>query len=335
MLLFNQMSLKDLRIAGRKVGKKLSHHIRTSLKNYKIPELAERYPDWVKTGMRASARRTPRACSFLLGMAEGAEQSFKDVFCLWYEELWFADTADKTKLKDTGCTDIIVRDGSRTIIGHTNDEGKGDGSELVKIIASGFPDVYMIFTRGCPSIGLNGAGIVISGNQVDAKDTCPGVPRMLLYVEALWSRSVGEAEKILLCDHRASSFNNIIANAKGDVVSLEASAKHSAKVFHDSAASAHTNHFIFLPEMEARKGASLDGSRDRLERAFKEIGDAGAHVSVKDIMLMLATHGKGGLCRHGDNSSHTVFSVVFLPTERAFIYGKGNPCSGDFSIYRY
>lgn len=80
MLLFNQMSLKDLRIAGRKVGKKLSHHIRTSLKNYKIPELAERYPDWVKTGMRASARRTPRACSFLLGMAEGAEQSFKDVF---------------------------------------------------------------------------------------------------------------------------------------------------------------------------------------------------------------------------------------------------------------
>ena len=293
------------------------------------------HPQWVQVGIASSARAAPRACAFLLGIAEGADISFQESFCLWYEELGYADEADKKKLKDTGCTDIVIRDGSRTIIGHTNDEGAGAGSRLFKVVIKGMPDLFMVFTRGGPAIGLNSAGIVISGNQIDAADTRPGIPRMLLYVEACWSKTMEEAEEILLHSDRASSFNNIIANDSGEVISIEASARKATRLVHPIGSVAHSNHFIFLPSEEGREGASLAGSKNRLERVVQEIQNAGREISARDIMTMMTTHGFGGLCRHGDNEAYTSFSVVFLPTERAFIYAPGNPCTGKFRLYRY
>lgn len=329
------MKAKIIQRAGRVLGKKLKDQIKSSVKEYEIGRLMRHFPDWVETGISLSAASTPKACAMLLGIAEGSGISFQEAFCLWYEELIFADTERKDKLKDTGCTDIVVKGESSVIIGHTNDEGKGDGSELFKICIKGLPDIFAVFTRGTPSIGLNSKGIVISGNQIDANDTRPGVPRMLLYVEALWSKTIKEAEKILLCPDRASSFNNIIADDKGNVVSIEASAKKAVKLIHPTGVAAHTNHFIFLPKAEAREGSSLKGSRDRLERAIKEIKDSDGDLSVRSIIGMLSTHNEGGLCRHGDNDSHTVFSIVFIPNKRSFIYSSGNPCQGKFKQYKY
>ena len=329
------MKTKNIQKAGKILGRKLKAQIKESLKTYEIARLMRKLPEWVEVGISSSVSSAPRACALLLGIAEGAGISFQEAFCMWYEELHFADTADKKELKDTGCTDIVIRDGSRTIIGHTNDEGPGDGAELFKIAAKGLPDLYMVFTRGVPSIGLNSAGIVISGNQIDAKDTRPGTPRMMLYVEACWARTIAQAEKILLDEGRSSSFNNIIADSSGSVVSLEASARKSVKLIHPEGATAHTNHFLFLPKVEARKGDSLSGSQDRLERAIKEIKEAGKEISARDVMGMLKTHGLGGLCRHGDNETYTVFSIIFLPTERSFIYCSGLPCEAKYKLYTY
>lgn len=326
---------KNIQKAGKAIGRKLKDQIKLAIKNGQIGRLMREYPEWVEVGISASIKTAPRACALLLGIAEGAGISFQEAFCMWYEELNFADEKDKKRLRDTGCTDIVIRDGSRTVIGHTNDEGEGAGSRLFKIAVQGLPDLFMVFTRGAPSIGLNSDGIVISGNQIDAADTRPGIPRMLLYVEACWCSTIEAAEKILLDDERASSFNNIIANESGEVISLEASARRATKLIHPVGAAAHSNHFVFLPSEEGREGRSLSGSKSRLERAINELKGAGQEISVRDVMAMMKTHGVGGLCRHGDNETHTVFSVVFLPTERAFIYAPGNPCTGSFKLYRY
>ena len=327
--------IKNIQKAGRSIGRSLRDQIRQSIKDHEIGRLMREYPEWVEVGVASATRAAPRACALLLGIAEGAGISFQEAFCMWYEELTFADTVDARLLKDTGCTDIVIRTAAGTIIGHTNDEGEGAGSRLFKIGIKGLPSLFMVFTRGGPSIGLNSAGIVISGNQIDAADTRPGVPRMVLYVEACWSQTIEEAEKILLHEDRASSFNNIIADASGEVVSLEASARKSVKLTHPMGAAAHSNHFIFLPGVEAREGSSLAGSRARLERAIEEIKTAGGQIGVTQILQMMRTHGLVGLCRHVDNESHTVFSTVFLPTERAFIYAAGNPCRAQFKLYRY
>lgn len=329
------MKTKNIQKAGRIIGRKLKDQIKKSIKDYEIHRLMREFPEWIEIGISASTSAAPKACSLLLGIAEGAGISFQEAFCMWYEELSFADTASKKELKDNGCTDIVIKTDDGVIIGHTNDEGKGAGSSMFKLGIKGLPDLFLIFTRGAPSIGLNSDGIVISGNQIDSLDTRPGIPRLILYVEACWSSTIEKAEKILLNDERASSFNNIIADSKGEVVSLEAGATKSVKLIHPDGAVVHTNHFLLMPGFEAREGSSLSGSRDRLEKAIKEIKKERGDVSVKDIIRMMSTHGVGGLCRHGDNETYTVFSTIFMPTKRKFIYAPGNPCSANFKLYSY
>ena len=93
-------------------------------------------------------------------------------------------------------TDVVVKSGDNVIIGHTNDFTPGDNSRLFKIEIPEQPTVWMVFSMGCPSIGLNANGMVFSGNQVDANDTRSGIPRSMLFMEGMLSRNLEEAKKI-------------------------------------------------------------------------------------------------------------------------------------------
>lgn len=323
--------------AGKSIGEMLKTQTQNAVKSYKIQKLIEDFSDWMNEGKTLSKKYTPKAFEFVQGIAEGSGLEEDVAFGMWYEELWFAKEKDKTKLKDEGCTDVFVKDGDNVIMGHNNDESPGDGSRLVKLEIKDQPTIYASFTRGVPSIGLNSEGLIFSGCQVDANDTRPGIPRMMLYMEALFSKTLKEAESLLLHEKRASAFANVIGNEKGEIITLEGSATKEKKIKHKDGVDAHANHFLWLKSKEGREGKSLKDSIKRLEKAIglgEELEDDARIEKMKEI---LSSHGEGGLCRHtkNKNESATVFSVIFLPTKRKFIYGDGNPCKTNYIEVEY
>jgi hypothetical protein len=323
--------------AGKSIAELLKNQIKAAVENYKIEKLIKDYDDWMKEGKSLSKKYTPKTYEFVQGLAEGADIEEDVAFGMWYEELWYAKEEDKSKLKDEGCTDVFVKDGNKVIMGHNNDESPGDGSRLVKLEIKDEPIIYASFTRGVPSIGLNSNGLIFSGCQVDANDTKPGIPRMMLYMEALFSENLKDAEKLLLHPKRASAFANVVANEKGEIISLEGSATGKKKVKHDDGIDAHTNHFVWLKNKEGREDESYERSVKRLEKALDDAKEAGKDMSLEEMKEILSSHGEGGLCRHSKdkNRSATVFSIIFLPTERKFLYGDGNPCETTFKEYEY
>jgi predicted choloylglycine hydrolase len=331
---FKSASAKD---AGISIGEMLKNQIKDAVKNYKIEKLIEDFSDWMDEGKSLSKKYTPISYEFVEGIAEGSDIDFDHAFGMWYEELWFAKEEDKKKIKDEGCTDVFVKNDDDLLMGHTNDESPGDGSRLLKLSIKDKVQIYASFTRGVPSIGLNSKGLVFSGCQVDANDTRPGIPRMMLYMEALFSETLKEAEKLLLHPKRASSFANVIADENGEIITLEGSATKKKKVVHDDGIGAHANHFIWLKDKEGREGESLKHSNKRLKRALEDAKEEGRKMSVDDMKELLSSHGEGALCRHveDEKDTATVFSVIFLPKERKFFYGDGNPCETEYIEVKY
>ena len=323
--------------AGKSIGEMLKQQTQNAVKSYKIEKLIEDFSDWMDEGKSLSKKYTPKAFEFVQGLAEGADLEEDIAFGMWYEELWYAKEEDKSKIKDEGCTDVFVKDDDKVIMGHTNDESPGDGSRLVKLQIKGQPIIYASFTRGVPSIGLNSEGLIFSGCQVDANDTRPGIPRTMLYMEALFSKTLKEAEKLLLHPKRASAFANVVANEKGEIITLEGSATKKKKVKHSDGIGAHTNHFTWLKSKEGREGESYESSVARLEKALTDAKEAGKDIDEEQMKEIMSSHGEGGLCRHSKdkNKSATVFSVIFLPTQRKFLYGDGNPCETKYIEVEY
>ena len=312
--------------AGIRIGKLLTDqigHARRRFGGVPTPKLAR--------AVLASMEHAPTTVALIQGIATGAGVGFDDVFALWYEELLDGQPGDR------GCTDLVVMNeataDNSVLMGHTNDEAPGDGAQLVRIKLPSRPDVTLMFTGGRPSAAVNSAGLVFSGNQVDATDVKPGIPRVVLFMEACWQESIPDAVQVLLNPERASSFNHVLADSEGAVAFVEASATDVAMLRPSDGIFVHTNNFIGLPERQARSGEDLDASVSRLERATQELRKQHGLLPKDDLIALMSTHDEGGLCRHDD--TETVFSMVVAPKERTLWYGQGHPCEGRFSAISY
>lgn len=288
--------------------------------------------EWSEQALALSRKHCPSTVEFMEGVAQGVGVEFSDLFDSWFEEL-----DDAPVSPDRGCTDVAVLTlTGDVLIAHTNDVGPDAMPVLANITVRGRPTVTMIFSHGGPSLAVNGAGIVFSGNQVDSNDVRPGIPRAVLYVEACWSRSIEEAAKVFLNKDRASSYHNLLADQTGRVIGYEASAEKAVALTMKNGVLVHTNHYLGIAGVESREGEGLDGSVARLYRALMSVRSTRTiygDVSATSLLRLMHTHGDGGLCRHG--YTDTAFSVLFFPKDRMFLYGPGHPCETDYFPVRY
>jgi hypothetical protein len=336
-----EIKASSIKEAGSIIGKKLKSSISEEIESDKISDLLEKFDDWFQKGNELSKKETPKAYEFITGIAEGAGVSVDNLFGTWYEELIYAKEEDKSKLKDEGCTDVIIKNNGNVMIGHTNDVSPQYKGRLFKLEIKNEPTIFIVLTSGAPSAGLNSNGLIFSGNQVDANDTKPGIPRMMCFMEALFSKTLKEAERVFLHKDRASSFNNIVSDENGEIMSLEASAEdHKKKKHKNNSIDVHTNHFLHLTSKEARVDDSYERSVKRFDRAIEEAEQAGKEMSIDDMKEIMSSHGDGGLCRHPNSPTDvadvkTNFSIIFLPTKRKFLFATGYPCKADYKEYEY
>jgi isopenicillin-N N-acyltransferase-like protein len=278
----------------------------------------------------------PQYIEELEGIAEGAEIPFEDVFLLICEELW-EDVAWH------GCTDMTARgkatvDGS-TLIAHTNDLLPKTESKLVmlKVQAGSEPEFIGISVGGIAiSAGYNAAKISLTGNQLDANDTRPGVPRLLVVRAILGSTTLGEAMTHCLLPTRASSYNNVIADGSGEVYSMEGSATDLEAIYIKDNVMAHANHYV-TPSMRRfeRDRSAIANSIIRYNRADYLLKQNHGKLTPELFRTLLADHAgyPTSICKHG-TETHTVFSIIIqLETLKAWI-GRDHACKTEYTEYQ-
>jgi isopenicillin-N N-acyltransferase like protein len=278
----------------------------------------------------------PQYVQELEGIAKGANVPFEDLFVGMCEELW-------EKAAWHGCTDLVARgrataDGS-TLVAHTNDLSPEVEQDLVilKVQAGDEPEFLGVSVAGAGySAGFNAAGISMTGNQVSSNDIRPGVPRLLIVRAILAARRLEEAMNACLLPHRASNYNNVIADAYGEVYSMEGSATDCEPIYIDGDILAHANHYSSLPmrHFEADRN-DIGGSIIRHNRSLRLLRENYGQLTPELFQKLLADHANfpGSICKHGIESV-TVFSIIVNLNERQAWIGRGRPCQTTYYAYR-
>jgi isopenicillin-N N-acyltransferase like protein len=279
----------------------------------------------------------PQYIDELEGIAEGADAPFDEIFLSMCEELW------ESAAWKRGCTDMAARgratlDGS-TLVAHTNDllPQAEENLVLLKVQAGDEPEFLGISPGGVAiSAGFNAAGISLTGNQLDNNDIRPGVPRLLVVRAILASRFLSEAMDHCLLLQRASSYNNVLADANGEVYSMEGSATDLEPIYIENDVMAHTNHYTSpsMRRFEADRN-SLANSVFRHNRATRLLRENFGRLTPELFQKLLADHAgyPTSICKHGLETV-TVFSIiVHVEGLRAWI-GRGWACETEYIEYK-
>jgi isopenicillin-N N-acyltransferase-like protein len=320
------------RQVGQQIGAARRMHLNRLLDRVRLELPPGLGWDWavgrVRPYLDCSRAALPEYVTELAGIAEGADLPLDHLFVAMCEELFEPSPG-------SGCTDLAARgratvDGS-TLVAHTNDLGPETEEELVilRVQAADEPEFLAVSVGGLGlSAGLNTAGISLTGNQVSSTDVRIGVPRLLVVRAILAARTLGEAMDTCLLPQRASSYNNIIADANGEVYSMEGAATDCEPLYIEDDLLAHANHYISpaMRDKEADRNA-IGSSVIRQHRAMRLLRENRGGLSPDLFRQLLADHANypASICKHGIESV-TVFAVIICVEDRRVWIGRGRPC---------
>jgi isopenicillin-N N-acyltransferase-like protein len=336
-------SIPVLEVQGnhRQVGQEIGEHTRPALERL-LARLREELPrgvgwqEMIQQGRRYlehSRAIYPQYVEELEGIATGAGLPFEEIFLGVCEELW----APEAWLH--GCTDMAARgrataDGS-TLLAHNNDLGPKAEEDLIilKVKAGDEPQFLGISSGGLAySAGFNAAGVGLTGNEVEANDTRVGVPRLLTVRAILAARRLEDALEACLLPQRASSYNNVAADAHGEVYSMEGSGTDCQPIYIEDDILAHANHYT-APAMRRFEAnpADMAGSLIRHNRAWRLLRENRGRLSPDLFQELLADHANypGSICKHG-LTTVTVFSMIIRLEDRRAWIGRGRPCQAHY-----
>lgn len=322
-------------------------------------EYGDRWPPLLQAS-RAFQTQTqthlPRVMLELQGCAAGAGIPFDDLFLMGVEELLYEEVrgrSDDTLTppyiateRTKGCSDLAAappatRDG-HVWLAHNNDLGASAADQLfvTRFRVDGEPEVLAVTVGGIfISIGMNNAGLALTGNQLNANDSRVGVPRLFLVRDILAQTDLEHALSSALLPERASSYNNIISSGDGRIVNAEGSASAVALTWSTESEGtiAHTNHYLDekMLGFEADK-QNVAMSASRCSRAFDyarkyrgEIDFDICHRFVRDHV-----YAPWSVCKHAGQSV-TVFSTIIDLTMQQMWLAHGNPCMNEMRLYSF
>lgn len=303
---------------------------------------------------QVTERAIPYVLEEMQGCAKGAGIPFEDLFLMSVEELLYEEVRGGTstaptmrgKRKAKGCSDLAAAppatiDG-HVWLAHNNDLGRGTQEHLfvTHFRVRGEPEILAVTVGGLYiSIGMNDAGISLTGNQLTANDSRIGVPRLLVVRDILARTDFDSALGAALLPGRASSYNNIVAARTGEIVDVEGSATSYELL--DAAVQkgtvVHTNHYIAptMLKFEADDAGRLP-SASRCERAFEYVKKYRGEIGFEICARFVRDHvyAPWSVCKHA-GLSVTVFSAIIDLSELKMWLARGNPCEEEFELYEF
>jgi isopenicillin-N N-acyltransferase-like protein len=280
----------------------------------------------------------------LRGMAEGSGASFQQVWTLnCFEGLTDAQSG-------RGCTSIAVRDdhvaNGHVLLAHNEDWSSVDRDNVYLVRAT--PDdgpAYVGMTYGplLVNIGLNDRGIGVAINSVYANDVRLGVPRIVFSRAVLGSRTIGQAIRACVPKLRDGGYHYLLADAHGEMYSIETTARVHDITYGDAGWLAHTNHYISPTLKALEEPGPHAGSRVRLNRAGRRLQVQLGQVSVESLQSILRDHVNypNSICGHPDPNDPpherdmTIVSLVMDLNAQVMWAAPGPPCEATYVDYRF
>ena len=282
----------------------------------------------------------PEFIEELRGYAEGSGIKF---------DLAYAVLCDVPELGRRGCTDIAVNaqwtKDDVVYAAHNEDVSPFNFDDVA--IAHVRPDDepgYIGVNYGgiMPTVGLNAAGISLTGNALVPNDTRMGIPKMIPVRKVLREKGIYQALMASMPEGRGHSFNNIVCDPNGEIYSMEGSATTFDALYAEDGWLVHTNHYLspkmwkFEDDMHTRFSSIV--RYNRAKKLFKhELGQ----VDVSTFKKVFSDHVgyPESICRHPDpalseeEQTMSIFSVVFDLTNKVAWICAGNPCEGEYKRY--
>jgi len=204
--------------------------------------------------------------------------------------------------------------------------------------------------------GMNEHGLCISYNYGYGTDLPNvNVPITLLVQEALENcSSTREAIEFLRAGKRSGGAILLVADASGDMVTVELSSNFSGVRDPGEGILINTNHYkcremvsYDIPRnayytsknVRALRGVRVHESSElRYARAEQLLQDMEV-ITMKDFLGVFSDHGESGrgddntICRHGSYFTTTA-SIIMLPQSRRMLVTYGHPCDSVFTDFR-
>ena len=307
--------------AGRQLGQATAAAVRRAVEDASFDAaLIARYRAVV-------AEHVPWLVEEADGIADGAGVPREAFFASCIEELTPSDVAPAR------CTDVVVVDGGRVVVAHTNDEDAADEEDVVAVEwrIPGAPVAFSLGSGPWVSVGWNDAGLSVTGNELAPNDERVGIPRLLQAREVLTRTTLEDAVACVLHPARSSSYNWVFAHRDGRALNVEGSAT-AAEITEPEPGGTlvHTNHYVCGSMRAYERPIDARRSERRYARARDLVGERRG-----DLRSLLADH-EGGICNHGDERGvKTVFWCVADVTAGEIVYGRGNPCDSEGQTYRF
>ncbi len=337
--------------AGRAIGtqcrSELAHIVACARK-----EAGERWGRLVdRSGLYLKAARThlPARVQELEGAAAGADVPFSElfpIFCLEEQEMMDPAGTGLGPGPGRGCTDFSVA-GMATLGGsvyacHNEDWSQEVAGDLVVVfgrVQGETPFLSVAYGGVLPSIGMNQAGLAVTGNALSQNDLRVGVPRVLLVREAIGCAGLVEALEVSALPARASSYNNVFTTQQGDIYNFEGSAT-DFEITHSTMLSVHTNHYL-APRMRRYEADAREmGTVVRYHTARRLLEGQVGRISLDTCRSVLADHTYApySVCRHPrperpPGQTVTTFSAICDLRNRRLLVCPGNPCQGEYTEY--
>lgn len=339
--------METFRGSRHEIGVQVGKHFAKTIREFCVasresppPFPAEECSARIVIATRLTEKLFPWLMEEIKGVAEGAGVSVSDFVLSQYEDLW---DMEGTVM---GCTDIAALGkttaSGRLLVGHNNDGvQETPPPQLIRFEPIGEPAMTAASIDGWGiSFGANSAGLVLSGNQVTANDIKAGVPRAFLCREYLAQRNLVEGYSILAHKERASGYNNVIADDRGNVFSLELSGTEAHLLGPDEfGILSHSNHYLHpdMSETEAKE-EDLVSTGLREQRTCRLLHQTRKHT-LQTFAEILSDH-EGypiSICRHhqGEIERQTIASVIFEPEKHQMWFLQGQPCKGQYQQVRY
>jgi isopenicillin-N N-acyltransferase-like protein len=207
---------------------------------------------------------------------------------------------------------------------------------------AGIPPIVTFTEAGqLAKIGMNGAGVGLTVNNLASDQPRAGVPWIFITRRILESGSFARALGAVLNAPRAHSMNFVIAHAMGEGANLETAPVDEHVLWAEGGVLAHTNHYLqqsarfrdLKPLWDAYPSTYL-----RLRRASQGLASARGKIDVGVLQEILRDHMDRpySVCMHENmelplvERSATCLSIVMDLTARRIHLAVGNPCEAAY-----
>ena len=255
------------------VGRRLGRHARDIVAQYLVRThawasvMAFRDHSRIAAARALTAARFPRYLQELEGMAEGLGLPFDEVFA------WNC-RGDVWAMAPDGCTTVLLPDGAGgeagPLLAHNEDGHPGlrRGCALAHLRpAGGKAFTAFVYPASLPghTFAVTGAGLVLTVNNIRARDAGDGLPRMVLARAVLDCETLDAAAGLVEGAPRAGAFHFSLAQV-GDARLVSVEFTHAGcSVERVTAPTCHANHLVH-PAMAGEAQIVTASSRARQRR---------------------------------------------------------------------